>query len=292
MKRPSEPSALAVRAWQVAILIAALAVWEWGFALKKQGWPVPGLLDPYFISTPSEIWRRFLQLGCMMDRGGNWLVGKEAGFLACLEDRENNLWFATFATLRNTFWGFVTGVGAGVIAGLALGRSEFLARIFEPYVVAFNSVPRIAVVPLIILMFGLGDTSKVVTAWVIVVFLVFFNTFEGARAVDRDHIAVARLLGASQWQIMSTVIIPSTMAWVFASLSPAISGSLIGVIVGEFIGAERGLGKLIVEAEAKAQSADMMVAIFVLMVVGVALSTAIRRLQAYLLRWQAHFQTA
>ena len=82
------------------------------------------------------------------------------------------------------------------------------------------------------------------------------------------------------------------MAWVFAALSPAISGSLIGVIVGEFIGAERGLGKLIVEAEAKAESADMMVAIFVLMVVGVALSTAIRRLQAYLLRWQAHFQTA
>jgi NitT/TauT family transport system permease protein len=291
MRRAVEPTALAVRTWQIALLVAVLALWQWGFALQQQGWPMPALLDPYFISTPSEIWRRFLQLGCLMDRTGRWLVGKEPGFLACLEDRENNLWFATFATLRNTFWGFVTGVGAGVIAGLALGRSEFLARIFEPYVVAFNSVPRIAVVPLIILMFGLGDTSKIVTAWVIVVFLVFFNTFEGARAVDRDHIAVARLLGASQWQVMRTVIIPSTMAWVFASLSPAISGSLIGVIVGEFIGAERGLGKLIVEAEAKAQSADMMVAIFVLMVVGVALSTAIRRLQAYLLRWQAHFQT-
>ena len=284
-------SALEVRVWQVALLVGALLIWQWGFVLRKQGWPVPALLDPYFISTPSEIWRRFLQLGCLSDRRGGWLVGSDPGFLACLEDRENNLWFATFATLRNTFWGFVTGVAAGVFAGLALGRSEYLARIFEPYVVAFNSVPRIAVVPLIILMFGLGDMSKIVTAWVIVVFLVFFNTFEGARAVDRDHIAVARLLGASQWQIMRTVIIPSTMAWVFAALSPAISGSLIGVIVGEFIGAERGLGKLIVEAEAKAESADMMVAIFVLMVVGVALSTAIRRLQSYLLRWQAHFQT-
>jgi NitT/TauT family transport system permease protein len=283
---------LAVRLWQVALLIAALALWQWGSALRQDGWPVPALLDPYFISRPSEIWKRFLQLGCLMDRRGAWLVGADTGVLACLEDRENNLWFATLATLKNTFWGFGTGVAAGVLAGLLLGRSEFLARIFEPYVVAFNSVPRIAVVPLIILMFGLGDMSKIVTAWVIVVFLVFFNTFEGARAVDRDLIAVARLLGASQWQIMRTVIVPSTMAWVFASLTPAISGSLIGVIVGEFIGAERGLGKLIVEAEAKAESADMMVAIFVLMVVGVALSTAIRRLQAYLLRWQAHFQTA
>lgn len=288
----SRTGRISVRAWQIALLVMALVVWQWGFVLRQKGWPMPAILDPYFVSTPAEIWSRFLQLGCLADRRGHWLIGADPGFLDCLTDRENNLWFATFATLRNTFWGFVAGVAAGVVGGLALGRSDYLARIFEPYVVAFNSVPRIALVPLIILMFGLGDTSKIMTAWVIVVFLVFFNTFEGARAVDRDHVAIARLLGASQWQIMRTVIIPSTMAWVFASLSPAISGSLIGVIVGEFIGAERGLGKLIVEAEAKAEAADMMVAIFVLMVVGIALTAAIRRLQAYLLRWQAHFQTA
>jgi NitT/TauT family transport system permease protein len=80
------------------------------------------------------------------------------------------------------------------------------------------------------------------------------------------------------------------MAWVFAALTPAISFSLIGVIVGEFIGAERGVGKIIVEAEARAQAADMMVALFVLMAVGVTLALLIRRLQGYLLRWQAHFQ--
>jgi NitT/TauT family transport system permease protein len=130
-----------------------------------------------------------------------------------------------------------------------------------------------------------------VTAWVIVFFVVFFNTFEGARAVDRDHIAVARLFGASHWQVTTTVIIPSTMAWVFAALTPAVSFSLIGVIVGEFIGAERGVGKIIVEAEARAQAADMMVALFVLMIVGVALALTIRRIQGYLLRWQAQFQT-
>ncbi len=85
------------------------------------------------------------------------------------------------------------------------------------------------------------------------------------------------------------VVVPSTMAWVFAALTPAVSFSLIGVIVGEFIGAEHGLGKLIVEAEARADSTDMMVAMFVLMVIGVVLALAIRRLQNYLLRWQAHF---
>jgi NitT/TauT family transport system permease protein len=275
--------------WRLAILLAVLALWQWGYPLRRAGWPVPGLLDPYFVSNPEQIWRRFLQLGCLADPQGNWLVFGD-GFAKCLANRDNNLWIATAVTLKNTFWGFLTGVLSGVVAGLALGRSEYLARIFEPYIIAFNSIPRVALVPIIILMFGLGDVSKIVTAWVIVVFVVFFNTFEGARAVDRDHIAAARLLGASRWQILRTVTIPSTMGWVFASLAPAISFSLIGVIVGEFIGAERGLGRLIVQAEAVANAADMMVAIFVLMVVGVVLTIGIRRLQRWLLRWQPHFQ--
>ena len=102
---------------------------------------------------------------------------------------------ATAVTLKNTFWGFLGGTLSGLRLGLLLGRSDFLSRVFEPYIVAFNSIPRIALVPLIILMFGLGDISKIVTAWIVVFFVVFFNTFEGTRAVDRDQIAAARLLG-------------------------------------------------------------------------------------------------
>jgi NitT/TauT family transport system permease protein len=283
----------AVLAAQLGLLALLLAVWQWGAVLGNDwGIWVPKLLDPYFVSRPSEIALRFMQLGCLAGRRGELLVFTDHAFADCLQHTGNNLWAATFVTLKNTFWGFLVGVSSGVVAGLLLGRSDFLARVFEPYITAFNSIPRIALVPLIILMFGLGDLSKIMTAWVIVFFLVFFNTFEGARAVDRDHIAAARLLGASDAQILRTVIVPSTMAWVFASLTPAVSFSLIGVIVGEFIGAERGLGKLITEAEARAESADMMVAIFVMMVVGVALSLGIRRLQAHLLRWQAHFQAA
>ncbi|MEQ1615831.1 MAG: ABC transporter permease subunit, partial [Hyphomicrobiaceae bacterium] len=161
---------------------------------------------------------------------------------------------------------------------------------FSPYIVAMNSVPRIALVPLIILMFGLGDMSKIVTACIVVFFVVFFNTFEGTRAVDRDQIAAARLLGASELTVMRTVVIPSALAWVFASLTPAVSFALIGVIVGEFIGAERGLGKLIIEAEARANAAEMMVTIFVMMVVGIILAYFVRRVQSYLLRWQPQFE--
>jgi NitT/TauT family transport system permease protein len=145
-------------------------------------------------------------------------------------------------------------------------------------------------VPLIILIFGLGDMSKIVTGWIIVFFVVFFNTFEGTRSVDRDQIAAARLLGASEFVILRTVIIPSALAWVFASLTPAVSFALVGVIVGEFVGAQRGLGKLIIEAEARANAAEMMVAIFVMMVVGIILAYGVRKIQAYLLRWQPQFE--
>jgi NitT/TauT family transport system permease protein len=284
--------ALTINAWRIAILVFLIVVWQWGWTYKEGpfGWLVPNLLDPYFVSHPSRIWERFLRLGCFTDRAGNWLFDTDGAVMACLTNNPRNLWLQTIATLRNTFWGFAAGVSSGVLAGLVLGRSARLAAIFEPYIVAVNSLPRIALVPLIILMFGLGDLSKIMTAWVIVFFVVFFNTYEGARAVDPDHINAARLLGANEWQIAKTVVVPSTMAWVFAALTPAVSFSLIGVIVGEFIGAEAGLGKLIVEAEARADSTDMMVAMFVLMVIGVVLALLIRRLQNFLLRWQAQFQ--
>lgn len=271
--------------WQIAILAVALGIWEWGYGLRSVAVLkpfVPSILDPYFISRPSMIWTSFLKLSCL---------GDAAGFGACFARNENNLWLALLVTLKNMWWGFVLGTGSGVLCGLILGRSDYLSRIFQPYVVAMNSIPRIALVPLIILMFGLGDMSKIVTAWIVVFFVVFFNTFEGTRAVDRDQIAAAKLLGASELTVLRTVVVPSALAWVFASLTPAVSFALIGVIVGEFIGAERGLGKLIIEAEARANAAEMMVAIFVMMVVGIVLATIVRQLQSYLLRWQPQFES-
>jgi NitT/TauT family transport system permease protein len=270
--------------WQLVILATAFCIWEWGYDLRKIAALkpfVPSILDPYFISKPSAIWTSFLRLGCLSD---------PAGFAACFNKNSNNLWLATLVTLKNMWWGFIIGTVSGVFAGLILGRSDYLAKICEPYIVAMNSIPRIALVPLIILMFGLGDMSKIVTAWIVVFFVVFFNTFEGTRSVDRDQVAAARLLGASELTVLRTVVIPSALAWVFASLTPAVSFALIGVIVGEFIGAERGLGKLIIEAEARANAAEMMVAIFIMMIVGIVLAFVVRRVQAYLLRWQPQFE--
>ena len=282
-------NSLSTLVWQVSICVVVLSVWQWGYQLHTR-FPslVPDLLDPYFISKPSEIFEQFLILSCLKSKLGVFNGWFNGDFAKCMARTENNLWVATAITLKNTFFGFIIGVTSGFAAGLILGRSDRLSAIFQPFITAVNSIPRIALAPIIVLAFGIGDTSKIVTSWIVVVFLVFYNTFEGARSIDEGFINAARLLGASEWQITRTVVIPSTMAWVFASLTPAISFALIGVIVGEFIGAEKGIGRLIIESEARGEASGMMVAVTVLMLVGVVLAAMIRRLQAYLLRWQQH----
>jgi NitT/TauT family transport system permease protein len=278
--------------WQALICVVVLSIWQWGYDLHTRlPWLIPDMLDPYFISKPSDIFQNFLALSCFKSKLGAWNGWFNGDFTKCMARTDNNLWVATSVTLKNTFFGFITGVTSGFAAGLILGRSDRLSAIFQPFITAVNSIPRIALAPIIVLAFGIGDTSKIVTSWIVVVFLVFFNTFEGARSIDEGFINAARLLGASEWQITRTVVIPSTMAWVFASLSPAISFALIGVIVGEFIGAEKGIGRLIIESEARGEASGMMVAVTVLMLVGVVLAALIRRLQAYLLRWQQHNRT-
>ncbi|RUM96299.1 ABC transporter permease [Pseudaminobacter arsenicus] len=276
-----------VVAAQLAIILLTLAVWQWAFDLKPYAdWLVPGLLDPYFISKPSEIWTQLLRLACLTNPTGDWLLGQDGAVMACLAQNDNNLWIATLVTLTNTLWGFAIGVASGYIVGLLLGQSTFLSRVFEPFLVALNSIPRIALVPIVVMMFGIGDTSKIVTAWLLVFFLVFFNTFEGARQVDQTLVSMSRLLQAKDWQVTSKIIIPSTLTWVFASLTPAISFALIGVIVGEFIGARQGLGRIMMEAQARGQSSVMMATVIVLMTIGVILALGVKSMQTYLLRWQ------
>ena len=259
--------------WQLLILVIVVAAWESLTGIKAIS-KMPGLywIDPFFISRPSKIVERFLYL---------------------TSDRVRlTIWQMALSTIQSTLWGFLVGISTGFVAGLVLGRNDRLSRIFEPYIVAFNSLPRIALVPLITMIFGFGLLAKIVLAWSIVFFIVFFNTFQGARSVDADLIHSARFLGASETQIMRTVIIPSTLAWTFASLTPSISFALIGVVVGEFIGGESGggLGYLIIQSLGTLNAADMMVALLVLGVIGIVMALGIRQVEARLLRWRPEYQ--
>src|SRR5215471_13105652 len=264
---------VSVLAWRVAILVAILAAWQYLTGVKAIS-KTPGLywIDPFFISRPSAIAERFAYLSSSAAR--------------------LTIWQMALSTVESTLWGFLVGVSTGFAAGLLLGRNDRLARILEPYIVAFNSLPRIALVPLVTMIFGFGLLAKIVLAWTIVFFIVFFNTFQGARSVDADLISSARFLGASEGQILRTVIVPSTLAWTFASLTPSISFALIGVVVGEFIGGESGggLGYLIIQSLGTLNAADMMVALVVLGLIGIVMALGIRQVEARLLRWWPEYQ--
>jgi NitT/TauT family transport system permease protein len=262
-----------VIAWRLAILVAFVGAWQYLTGIKAVS-KTPGLywIDPFFISRPSQIAERFLYL---------------------TSDKVRlTIWQMALSTVQSTVWGFLVGISTGFVAGLVLGRNDRLARVFEPYIVAFNSLPRIALVPLITMIFGFGLLAKIVLAWTIVFFIVFFNTFRGARSVDADLVHTARFLGAGEGQIMRTVIIPSTLAWTFASLTPSISFALIGVVVGEFIGGESGggLGYLIIQSLGTLNAADMMVALLVLGVIGIVMALGIKQVEARLLRWRPEYQ--
>jgi len=259
--------------WRLAILVALLVTWEWLTGIKAIS-RTPGLywLDPFFISRPSAIVARFAYLASGQAR--------------------LTIWQMALSTVQSTLWGFLVGVSTGFVAGLVLGRRRRLARVFEPYIVAFNSLPRIALVPLITMIFGFGVMAKIVLAWTIVFFIVFFNTFQGARSVDADLIHSARFLGASERQIMRTVVVPSALAWTFASLTPSISFALIGVVVGEFLGGESGggLGYLIIQSLGTLNAADMMVALVTLGAIGIVMALGIKQLEMRLLRWRPEYR--
>jgi len=259
-----------ILAWQTAIVLAIFALWQWGTQVAWLAKHIK-ILDPFFISTPERILDRFVELS-------------QPTMAQPLPAR-----IAT--TVVNTLLGFLVGVSTGFVAGLYLGRDPYLAAILEPFIVAFNTLPRIALVPLVTLLFGFGVLSKVVNAWLIVFFIVFFNTFEGVKNVDADLVNAARMLGATPGQIMRTVFLPSALAWTFASLTPAISFALIGVVIAEFLGGDTGIGYLIISSLATLEAADMMVALIVLGAVGIALAALVKRLEVYLLRWQPRYYT-
>lgn len=260
-----------VRIWQVSLLAAMLAIWEFGTRVPWLAKNV-NVFDPFFVSQPSKV---ALKLW-------DWTLGVKAGYL----------WPNLASTVGSTFLGLIVAVSTGFGVGLLFSQRRRLADVLSPFIVALNSLPRIAFVPLITMILGLGVASKVATAWFIVFFLVFFNTFKGALSIERELMDFCRTLGASERQITRTVRIPNALAWTFTALPNAVSFSLIGVVVSEFVGSTTGMGYLITVALATLNAAEMFAALVVLSLVGVALVTIFRMIERRLLRWAPEFREA
>lgn len=197
-----------------------------------------------------------------------------------------SLWTQIGVTLEETVFGFVIGVVLGVVFGIALGRVRFLAEMLGPYIKVVNSIPRIVLGAILTVAFGLGLESKVLLVIVLVFFSVFFNAFQGAREVDRNLIANARILGASSGQVTRQVVLPSAFTWILASLHVSFGFALIGAIVGEYMGAQHGLGLLISQSQNTFNPNGVFAAMFIIAIIALAAEGLITLLERRLLAWR------
>jgi NitT/TauT family transport system permease protein len=188
--------------------------------------------------------------------------------------------------MKEALLGFIYGVIAGVIAGLLLGQSPFLAQVVGPYIKVLNAIPRIVLGSIFVVALGLGTTSKVLLAAVLVFFVVFFNAFQGVREVDRNLINNARVLGASRWQVTRHVVLPSAVTWIIASLHVAFGFAIIGAIVGEFLGSQKGLGLVIATSQNNFNPNGVFAAMLIIAVVALTAEAIIGRLERRLLGWR------
>jgi NitT/TauT family transport system permease protein len=248
-----------VLAMRVLVLVVVLGGWEGSVRL--------GLLDPFFFGQPTGIAGRLY----------TWVVdGTSIG----------PLWLQIWVTMYEATLGFLIGAALGIVCGIALGRNALLSDIFSIYIKIGNSIPRVVLGSIFIVSLGLGLWSKVALAVVMVFFVVFGNAFQGVREADRALIANARVLGASAWQVTRHVVIPSALSWIMASLHVSFGFALIGAIVGEFLGARRGMGLLIATAQGSFDSDGVFAAMILVAAVALLAEGGLTLVENRLVRWR------
>lgn len=241
---------------QIALGAAFLGAWQ---ALVNAG-----KLDKFFFSRPSDIALRIIE----------WL-------------RTGSIWPHLVTTLEEAALAFLLGAASGIVLGFALARSPRFGALLDPYIRVLNALPRVVLAPIFLLWFGLGIWSKVALGVTVVFFIVFFNTHQGVREVDPVVVDNARMLGASEWQLTRHVLMPSALTWVFSSLHVSIGFAMIAVVVGEYLGAARGVGYLISQAEGTFDTTGVFAGMMVLSAVVLLVGWGVSRLERWLLRWKS-----
>lgn len=240
--------------WQLALGIGLLLAWQ-GASGR--------LIDNFFISNPVDVATRLYR----------WTA-------------DGSIFIHLAATVYATAMGFLIGSVGGAVLGIWLGVSPTASRLLNPYLNALNALPKVALAPLFVLWFGLGIESKIALAAMLVLFLVFLNTFAGVREVDQDLIDAARLMRATRTQLITKVIIPAAMSWVFAGLKIAMPYALIGTVLGEMIAANRGLGYLVQFSGSQFDSAGVFAVLIVIALLAVALNYLVELMQGHIERWR------
>lgn len=240
---------------QVAFFLFLMTCWQLTSTLE--------LLPPYILGEPLGVARQIYE----------WLVS-------------GKIYIHLGVTLLETLLAFVIGLTLGIGAGLLLGLNRRLGKLFDPYLKAFNAMPRVVLVPIFIVWFGLGIWSKVALGVTLVFFIVFFNVLQGVRDVNPIVLANARILGASRRQLLTRVYLPSATGWVFSSLHASIGMAFAGAVIGEYMGSARGLGYLILQAESVFDINAVFAGMVLLTIFAVILDELVTRIENRLVKWR------
>ncbi len=217
-----------------------------------------------------------------------FLFGSPSGIYSKLVTglSDGSLFYDTGVTMMEAILGFAIGTVLGSAAGLGLWYSAFVARVASPFIAAINSIPKIALAPMIILWFGTGLTSKVALAVSLTSIVALITAFEAAKDVDVDLQALLVTLGGNKNQVFFMVVAPATMPAIISTFRINLGFALVGAVVGEFISSERGLGHMIYTASSFYELNTVWVGLFILMFIGFILYRAVDLLEAVLLPWK------
>ncbi|MBS0233423.1 MAG: ABC transporter permease [Proteobacteria bacterium] len=244
---------LAIYVSRFAILVAILATWQFG---------VSDASLPYF-SRPTLI----------------------AGRLAELLSGET-IYRHIYVTLTEIVLGYVLGALIGLVLGFVLGRSPFLSSVLQPYIMALYSIPKIALAPVFIVWLGLGIASKVAVVLLSSFFLVFFNTYSGLLGVNEEFVRLARLMGASWTHTIGRVVLPAAAPQIFIGLKTAVPYAVIGAVIGEYIGANEGLGFFILYASQTYDVPSLFSGIILLVCIVFVVNVGLTRIERRFMHWR------
>ena len=270
MWRSIKPSGGNLRIWQLGLLLLMLLGWH----LASRDQQIAFFLgEP--IQVAGRVWSWFMPFG----------FGASLFFPDGLPGNAD-IYLHLGTTLLETVLAFGIGTALGLGCGLWLALAPTASALLEPYITAANSMPRVILAPIFALWFGLGIWSKVALAVTLVFFIVFFNVYQGVKEVSPVVLANARMLGATQRQLLRTVYLPSATSWVFSSLHTSVGLAFVGAVVGEYLGSASGVGYLIHQAEGVFDINTVMAGILVLTGFALALDGGVSWLERKLLKWQ------
>lgn len=261
-----KPRAKTLWLWQLSILVFLFAFWH--------VMTVPGLIPPMMFDNDRQAAFFFGEPLKMFARIWDWFV------------RDADIYQHLGVTLTETVLAFLIGSGLGLAGGLWLALAPMASALLEPYIKAMNAMPRIILAPIFSVWFGLGMGSKVALGVTLVFFIVFFNVYQGVKEVSPVVLANARMLGASQRQLLRQVYLPSATSWVFSSLHTSVGLAFVGAVVGEYLGSSQGVGYLILQAEGSFDINTVMAGILVLTAFALALDSLVGRIEKRLMKWQ------